>query len=160
MLFAGSSFESTRISRGTIPSQTSLRNSVVDAGDDVKFDGEWRMPPKVDIVWVDKSSRKRLMAALCASQRAKIPLTITSVPRGGVLPSVRVQTTTILVLYPSLFFCLSFLSHSFFFFLTVLCHARNIDNIDHDEHSFSASSLGLQGSTFMCSFVAWISKSL
>jgi hypothetical protein len=29
----------------------SLRNSVVDAGDEVKVDGEWRMPPpKVDIV--------------------------------------------------------------------------------------------------------------
>lgn len=28
----------------------SLRNRVVDAGDEVKVDGEWRMPPKVDIV--------------------------------------------------------------------------------------------------------------
>jgi hypothetical protein len=28
----------------------SLRNNVVDAGDDAKVDGEWRMPPKFDIV--------------------------------------------------------------------------------------------------------------
>jgi hypothetical protein len=52
LLFAGSSFESTRISSGTVPSQTSLRKSVVEAGDDedddVKFDGEWRIAPKVD----------------------------------------------------------------------------------------------------------------
>lgn len=50
MLLAGSSFESTRISSGTVPSHMSLRNRVVDAGDDVKVDGEWRMPPKLDIV--------------------------------------------------------------------------------------------------------------
>jgi hypothetical protein len=42
--------ESTRISSGTVPSQMSLRNRVVEAGDEVKVDGEWRMPPKVDIV--------------------------------------------------------------------------------------------------------------
>lgn len=33
-----------------MPSQTSRRNSVVDAGEDVNVDGECRMPPKVDIV--------------------------------------------------------------------------------------------------------------
>ena len=42
--------ESTRISSGTVPSQTSRRNSVVAAGEDVNVDGEWRIPPKVDIV--------------------------------------------------------------------------------------------------------------
>ncbi len=49
--------ESTRISNGTVPSQVSLRNNVVDAGDEVNVDGEWRMAPKVDIV--EDSSRRQ-----------------------------------------------------------------------------------------------------
>ena len=36
-----------------MPSQTSRRNSVVAAGEDVNVDGECRMPPKVDIVGND-----------------------------------------------------------------------------------------------------------
>jgi hypothetical protein len=59
LLFAGSSFESTRISSGTVPSQTNLRKRVVDAGDEVKVDGEWRMPPKVDIVGDKPAARFR-----------------------------------------------------------------------------------------------------
>lgn len=37
----------------------SLRNRVVDAGDEEKVDGEWRMPPKVDIVESSSSRQAR-----------------------------------------------------------------------------------------------------
>ena len=131
MLLAGSSFESTRISKGTVPSQTSLRNSVVDAGDDVKVDGEWRMPPKVDIVGDKQPAALMQLARVAGKDTAHDHFR----PRGGVLPSVRVQTTIPGCCISKIF--LPFLSFSLSFHFFCQIYVRNIDR----GHVFSASSL-------------------
>jgi len=115
LLLAGSSFESTRISRGTVPSQTSLRNSVVDAGDDVKVDGEWRMPPKVDIVG-DKQPAALRQPARGAG---KIRLTITSAPAAAYFRAFEFRqqcTVSCSVIFFSFSSFLFFLFHFSFFF--------------------------------------------
>src|SRR5260221_5644065 len=102
--------------------------------------------------WAIKQPAALMRPARGAGQ-TRIPLTINSVPAVAYFRAFEFRQHFIALCRAvwSLFVFLSF-SH-FKFFLTDLCHVSNIDNIDH-EHAFSASSLGLQGSTFMGSFVA------